>query len=541
LPELSSHDETPTFQVKVNLVEMRVVVRDPKGNAVGNLKQEDFQIFDDKVPQVITKFSVEQRFAGNAAQNTRVPAVTSPGELPAEPSHDLFIAFLFDDVNASASDLIQARNAAGSRLASLQPGEAMAIFTISGQGTQDFTSDQSKLRTALALLQPRPAGGRGLNDCPPIDYYLASQVQTYHNPQAFEVVLQEVIACQFEGNTNPTLLPAQEAATHSAVDRIVLAGDAQLQTTLHTLSDVVRRVSALPGQRIVVFLSPGFILPQEQAALTDILNRAIREGVVINTLDVKGVFTQSVTGNDISQTGSGTSVFGPAILRYATESNQAQSDTIMQIANATGGSFFHNRNDLSAGVTKLSSAPEFSYLLGFTPKNLKNDGKFHSLRVELKQGVALTLQARKGYYAPAPGGAGREAERELADAVFSHDELHELPLQMQTQFFKSSDASAHLSVLVHVDVRHMAFHKADGRNMNELTIVAALFDRNANFISAKSKTVQMHIKDETLTRLNSGITLKSEFDVDPGSYVVRVVARDEQGKLASENGAVEIP
>jgi uncharacterized protein (DUF2141 family) len=78
--------------------------------------------------------------------------------------------------------------------------------------------------------------------------------------------------------------------------------------------------------------------------------------------------------------------------------------------------------------------------------------------------------------------------------------------------------------------------------MNELTIVVALFDRNANFISAKSKTVQMHIKDETLaTKLNSGITLKSNFDVNPGSYMVRVVARDEQGKVASENGVVEIP
>ena len=538
LPELSTHDEIPTFQVKVNLVELRVVVRDAKGNAIGNLKQEDFQIFDDKNLQTITKFRVEQ---SNAASSPQATSPTSPAGGTPWAVHDHFIAFLFDDLNASAEDLIQARNAAERRVSSLRPGESVAIFTTSGQGNQDFASDQDKLRAALTMLKPRPPGGRGLNDCPPIDYYLASQVQTYQNRQAFEVVLQEVIACQFDGNTNPALLPAQEAATHSAVDRIVLAGDAQLQTTLHTLGDVVRRVSALPGQRTVVFLSPGFVLPQQQASLTDILNRAIREGVVINTLDVKGVFTQSVTGTDISHNAYGTSVFGPAILHYETESDQAQSDTMMQIANATGGTFFHNRNDLSTGVEKLSAAPEFSYLLGFSPKNLKNDGKFHSLKVELKPGTGLTLQARRGYYAPAPGGANREAERELADAVFSQDEIHELPLHMQTQFFKSSEASAHLSVLVHVDVRRMAFHKSDGRNMNELTIVAALFDRNANFISAKSKTVQMHIKDETLSKLNSGITLKSEFDVNPGSYVVRVVARDEQGKLASENGDVEIP
>ena len=519
-------------------MELRVVVRDSQGNAVGNLKQEDFQILDDKVPQTISKFSVERR-DGNGSQNPPTPAPTSPAEVAAGPIHDLFIGFLFDDLNATANDLIQARGAAESRISSLQPGEAMAIFTTSGQGIQGFTSDPDKLRAALALLKARPLVG--LSDCPPIDYYIANQIQTYNDRQAFEMALQEVIACQFDGNENPALLSAQETATRNAADRVVVAGDTQLQTTLHSLSDVVRRISALPGHRTVILFSPGFVLPQQQPALTDILNHAIRAGVVINTLDIRGVFSQSAMGADISQSASGASVFGPTMLRYKSESDLAQSDTIMQIAYATGGTYFHNRNDLSKGVGKLSSVPEYSYLLGFAPKNLKNDGKFHSLKVELKQGSGLTLQARKGYYAPAPGGANREAERELADVVFSRDEIHELPLQMKTQFFKSSDASAHLSVLVHVDVRRMAFHKSDGRNMNELTIVAALFDRNANFISAKSKTVQMHIKDETLSKLNSGITLKSEFDVNPGSYVVRVVARDEQGKVASENGEVEIP
>src|SRR5215469_6771442 len=61
VPEVTTHEELETFQVKVNLVEVRVVVRDPQGNAVGNLKQEDFLLFDDKKPQTIARFAVEQR------------------------------------------------------------------------------------------------------------------------------------------------------------------------------------------------------------------------------------------------------------------------------------------------------------------------------------------------------------------------------------------------------------------------------------------------------------------------------------------------
>jgi hypothetical protein len=371
---------------------------------------------------------------------------------------------------------------------------------------------------------------------------MANQVATYHDPQAFEVVLQEVIGCMYDGNTNPSLLAAQEASTRDAADRVLRAGETQLQVTLHTLGDVIRIVRMLPGQHTVVFLTPGFIVAQQQAQLNDILDRAIRAGVVINTLDIKGVFTQSPTGSDISQKSYGTTVFGPAMLRYKTASDIAQADTSMQIANATGGTFFHNSNDLAAGINRLGAPPAYTYLLAFTPQGLKGDGKFHTIKVELKQTKGMTLQARKGYYAPMAGNSNEEAQREITDEVFAQNEVQELPLQTQTQYYLGGDDKAHINVVVRVDVKRMAFKKADGRNLNDLTVVTALFDRNANFISAKSNTVKMHIKDETLaTKLNSGITLKSNFDVGPGSYVIRVVARDGQGKLSAQNSPIEIP
>ena len=154
----------------------------------------------------------------------------------------------------------------------------------------------------------------------------------------------------------------------------------------------------------------------------------------------------------------------------------------------------------------------------------------------------MTLQARKGYYAPMAGNSNEEAQREIADEVFAQNEVQELPLQTQTQYYLGGDDKAHINVVVRVDVKRMAFKKSDGRNLNDLTVVTALFDRNANFISAKSNTVKMHIKDETLaTKLNSGITLKSNFEVSSGSYVIRVVARDGQGKLSAQNSPIEIP
>jgi VWFA-related protein len=545
VPELSTHEELQTFQVKVNLVEVRVVVRDAHGKAVGNLKQEDFLLFDDNKRQTITKFSVERSGAESAAavpaQNSENPAVKQSGEVRIEPLHGQHIAWLFDDVNASANDLAQARIAAEQRIGTLQPGDSVAIFTISGQGNQDYTNDPESLRAALRLLKPRPVGTVGPSDCPPIDYYIANQIEIIRDSRALVMVMQEIVACQFDGNVGVSNSVIDSLA-HAAANRVLQAGDAQVQLLLSSLGDVVRRVSALPGQRTIVFLSPGFVVAAHQAALTDYLNRAIRDGVMISTLNIRGLYTQPASGVDISQKAWGSAVVGGDMSSYQAAGDLAQADPMMQIANATGGSYFRDRNDLATGLEKLSAPPEYSYLLGFAPPNLKNDGKFHTLKVELTQGAGLTVQARKGYNAPTQGDSNQEAQREIADEVFAQNEMHELPLQLQTQFFQSATADAHIAVLVHIDVRRMAFRKSGGRNLNELTVVAALFDRNANFISAKSTTVQMHIKDDTLaTKLNSGITVKSNFDVKPGSYVIRVVARDGQGKLAAQNDVIEIP
>jgi hypothetical protein len=94
-----------------------------------------------------------------------------------------------------------------------------------------------------------------------------------------------------------------------------------------------------------------------------------------------------------------------------------------------------------------------------------------------------------------------------------------------------------------VDVKRLHYKQADNRNQNDLTVVTAVFDRNGNFLQANEKLLQMRWKNETLqSKLASGITLRASFDVKPGRYLVRVVARDtEQQLMSAQNGAVEIP
>ena len=108
---MSTREETSTtFKVKVNLVEVRAVVRDARGNAVGNLQQEDFQLTDNGKPQVITKFFMEQAGAKPVAKRPNA-ATDLDDAAPGLPLR--YLIFLFDDIHLKFGDLAQVRMRVG--------------------------------------------------------------------------------------------------------------------------------------------------------------------------------------------------------------------------------------------------------------------------------------------------------------------------------------------------------------------------------------------------------------------------------------------
>jgi hypothetical protein len=115
-------------------------------------------------------------------------------------------------------------------------------------------------------------------------------------------------------------------------------------------------------------------------------------------------------------------------------------------------------------------------------------------------------------------------------------------VSLMTQYFKSSEQNARVTVLMRVEAKKLKFRREDDRNTNVLTIATALFDRNGNFVVGNEKKLEMKLKDETLAkRLDNGLTVRSSFDVKPGDYMVRLVVRDAEGELMSaSNGALSI-
>ena len=289
---MATKEAPAIFKTRVDLVSVPVVVRDSKGRIVDTLTKENFQIFDNGKAQEIIRFSLEK--TGDLAAKAAKTVDTAPTEGPPAARIDIperFIAYLFDDIHASLGELAQARDAVSKQLLKQAKTDRAAIFTTSGQNQVEFTDDIEKLQAALLLLRNRSITGTGgMATCPQISYYMADMIVNKNDPTATSYANQEAWSCT-DQPSNAQGASAAAAQVQSIARQVLSAGEHDTHLTLGVLKDVVRRMGAMPGQRIVVLISPGFFSAEEfHQEKSDIMDAAIRSSVIVNSLDARGLW-----------------------------------------------------------------------------------------------------------------------------------------------------------------------------------------------------------------------------------------------------------
>jgi VWFA-related protein len=548
-PEVSSHDVEPGFTLKTerNVVTVRVVIRNKDGTAVQNLQKDDFKIFDRGKAQTTVSFAMEKPALKASIASVPKPEDKTAGEPQDENEANVpasmvrrFLAIYFDDVNTPFEDMVRTRDAADHFLtSSVQPGDRVGLFTSSGQKQVEFTSDVAQIHQALLELRSRPI--RPTDSCDSLPPYLAYLVSERND--GLTAAAQHIAACQCVGSeiSNAACLQSAQNMVSAEAQRTQSFNEAQVTAALRGIESLVLLLAGLPGQRSVVIVSSGFLAvsPSYLSQLDQITDRALRAGVTLNALDARGLYTDVIADASL-----GGPQFSQADLPFLQEGARRQAEAIRNLAHDTGGIFFENSNDLDAGFHKTATVPEAFYVLTFSPQNLKHDGTFHEIKVSLVAPKGLTVQARRGYFAPKRSeDAASEEKEEIREAVFSREESHDLPIDVHTQFFMASQTDARLTVLARLDLRPLHFRKEIDRNFDKLTLATVIFDLDGHVVSAQQKVLELQMHDAVLEKYQqSGITLKSQFSLKPGTYMVRTVLRDsESGQIAGLNRTVEIP
>jgi hypothetical protein len=224
---------------------------------------------------------------------------------------------------------------------------------------------------------------------------------------------------------------------------------------------------------------------------------------------------------------------------YLNASAGVAYDGIGVLASGTGGTFFHNNNNMELGFRELGTAPETSYVLGFTPSDAA-DGSFHNLKVRLAVKGGYSVEARLGYTATAArADATDSAVSKLDAAVMASDTVADLPASFTWEQWAGPPA---ITMIVHLDFNRLHFKPNRGRRAQKLAIAAVLLDSHGNFVTGKRSVLELNLMDTTFERFaKSGFTTALTIKAPPGSYSVRAVAEDAmEGKLAAASGAVEV-
>ncbi|HEY8132762.1 MAG TPA: VWA domain-containing protein, partial [Thermoanaerobaculia bacterium] len=138
-----------TAQVEVHVVNVDATVTDAKGNPVVDLTKDDFEIFEDGVPQKVTNFSIF-RTAGTPA-----PAVAAEGR---SASTQRRILLIIDNNYLGIVERNQALDIVEKYLNDSFSGEwAVAAISRHLEMLQSFTSDKALIRGALGKARKMPS------------------------------------------------------------------------------------------------------------------------------------------------------------------------------------------------------------------------------------------------------------------------------------------------------------------------------------------------------------------------------------------------
>jgi VWFA-related protein len=412
------------LQVHVNVVLVPVVVRDAQGRAIGDLKESNFTVFDQGKRRPIAGFTLQQsaaigvgapqvvRPSSSDANATGAGSGSSPS--PATSATPRVVVLLFDDRHLSVADLEQSKKAALQMLDQpLADGTRVLVLSFLGVNS-GFTHNRVPLEAAVGKLKARQVSQRSQNDCPDIDYYAADQILNKHNRTEYGIAMEKAAKClhlagaSANGDINVGEIskdPAGaqvEVLVQNAATIALQNGDLDARETLGFLRDVVHSISVLPGERTIVLVSPGFLSlsPDSMEYESQVLNFAAGDAVTISTLDARGLYGTMMSA---SQSGdqSMRAIINGRDQEDRDDSMRQNKQIMAELADGTGGTFFRNNNDLAGGLSALAAGPEYKYLLEVSLQDVKQNGAYHSLKVEVDR-KDVKVQARSGYFAPLP-------------------------------------------------------------------------------------------------------------------------------------------
>jgi VWFA-related protein len=568
-PTQAPPTDTPTFRVDTRIATIDAVVVDQDGKHVTDLTPADFEVVERGKRQAVRQAVYVKAIREPGVLRVEAPAAPAepaPAAAPAAPAVPIaarplqgrqaapvsgsgrVIAIVVDDLGLSFESTAEVRRMLTKYVDSkVEPGDLVAIIrTAGGVGAlQQFTTDRRMLHAAIDRVRWSLQSRSGVGAFAPVEPDSSTSLASVQNGPT---------------KTGPSPI-------YQSVD--ALRGEIASVGSMGALEYVVRGIEPLPGRKSVIFVSEGFDLgirdnkvSRAWSAFTRVMDRANRAGVVVYTIDARGLQIIGMSAEDNPQTPMITPGGGPGAgaaagaqmsetVRRGRDERMRDlfdsQDSLLYLAEQTGGLSMLNTNDLAGALAKAVDDARGYYLIGFDTSLGVRDGwnpDDYQIRVTRP---GLRLRARRGLFGPGDKDRPREAAPAdpLLAATLSPFSNGDIDVRLTALFGHDKAKGSFVRSLFFVDPAALTFVEgANGLREADLTLLLLAVGDNGIPVGQARIHVPLRLDAEAYRKLRQrGLLYSARLPIKAaGGYQIRAAIQDDRSRrIGTSAQFVEVP
>jgi VWFA-related protein len=529
-------DGSVTFSVTSNLVVVNVGAKDRNGRPLEDLKAEDFEVIEEGKKQEISVFEFQRldgaallaaaqadpietdrteadlrvAEAGEKPKREREITPSTPGQVRYQDRR--LLVLYFDLSSMPPTDQIRARKAAETFLAEqMTAADLVAVMAFSSrlQVLQDFTDNRELLREVIASFRIGEASELALDADTDEDSAIDDGAAFVADETEFNIF-----------NTDQKL-SALESAT--------------------------KMLGSLPEKKALVYFASGVSRTgvENNSQLRSTVNAAVRANVSFYPIDTRGLVAEAPLGDATVGSQRGTRAFSGQGQRQRRERFNDSQDTLVTLAEDTGGRVFLNDNNLTMGIKRAQQEISSYYILGYYSTNTTGDGRYRRVKIRLRSNPKAKLDYRSGYFGPKDFRRFSQAdkERQLEEALLLGDPITDLRLALEVNYFRLGRDQYFVPVAVKVPGSELELARKGGREQTRLDFIGQVRNQRGRLVASLRDHIEVKLQGEKAEGLSShNLQYDSGFTLPPGDYTLKFLTREnETGKMGTFETNFAIP
>lgn len=553
-----AQEPEPSFRTTASEVLLDVVVRDKKAHIVRDLRPDEFQVFENGVPQKVRRcdfFDGHEKPEAPEASPASATAAAAPAAPPQAPS----VQELRD---ASVVSVVVANlDPRGRKLAvdtmhefikdEMGPNTYVGVFTLDTliglRRVQPYTNDAERVANGVER-----AASIVFHERPRLTAQDPSSAETDTAFQPYTSNDQPVTQANASAQGPAALINQLTEAKEVSEMHDVYQDSMRYLTSLRAL---VESQSGIPGRKVVLLFSSGLPVHYDTVEpLKNLISTANRSNVSVYAVDTAGFTSQSdmdnsrrmlqaaaaasmrrqrslVNGGDQSVTPMEAMVgeWAEGAIHSNTRGNLAQ------LAEGTGGALMSDSLDLRDPLRRAMEEVRTHYELSYSPTNATTDGSFRKIEVKVSR-PGVTVFARSGYYA-LPVLNGHQIypfEMATMKAINTKPQLRQFEFHDAAFQFRPGPVRNQLAFVFEAPASDLSINTDKTWAKIHVSVTALIKNDQGQVVDKISKDIPYQVPASRTDELRRGVvTFTAPFQLPPGHYTIETAAVDRESMKAS--------